>query len=75
MRLRRAQPAFARHHRAHQLVGVQAAFHEALGPPLADQPHAFLGRCVAMRCIDDLESRDIEAVLVGDCFDPTDRAN
>ena len=53
MRRVRAQPGFALDHRAHQLVGVQAALHERLGLALARQRDRRLGRRFAVRRVDD----------------------
>jgi hypothetical protein len=43
-----AQAGGASHHRAHQLVGMQTAFHQHLGLALAGQLHGLGGRVVAV---------------------------
>ena len=57
------QPGVALDHRAHHLVGVQAAFHQRFGPALTNQLDRFGGRIMAVLSIDDLELADVEAVL------------
>ena len=56
-----AQARLAGHDLAHQLVGVQAALHQELGPAGADQLHGLGGSGVAVRHVHDLEGRDVDA--------------
>jgi hypothetical protein len=48
---------------AHQLVGMQAPFHEELALALADHRHGLGGSSVAMGRIDDLATRQVQPVL------------
>ncbi len=66
--MRRAvrMPVVARDHGAHQLVGMQAALHQRLGPPAAHQLDRLGGRIVAVRGVDDLEGADVERGLARD---------
>ena len=72
---RSAQAAFAAHHSAHQLVCVQAAFHQ--GIDLAAQGHRDrrIGRGMAVRRIDDGDVREIDADLLRSRFDLRARAD
>ena len=56
-----AQARLAGHDLAHQLVGVQAALHQELGPAGPDQLHGLGGSGVAVRHVHDLEGRDVDA--------------
>ena len=62
---RRAQTVFASHDRAHQFVGVQAAFHDRLGLAAEHQFDGLVGRRVTVRHIDDRIRRDVDAGLAG----------
>ena len=59
--MRRAvrRPGLARDHRAHQLVGVQAALHQRLGLAFAHELDRLRGRRVAVRRVDDLDSLEM----------------
>jgi hypothetical protein len=63
---RRAQADLARGDRAHELIGVQAAFHQQLARPLANELDRLCRRRLAVRRVDDPEAADLEAVLAGD---------
>jgi hypothetical protein len=54
---------------AHQLVGVQAAFHQELAAPLANERDALGGRLVAVRGVDDLVAADVDLVRGRRCGD------
>ena len=71
---RRAQSAVAGDHRAHQLVGMQAAFHQALGAAFAHQAYCLRCGRVAVRCVDDLECRNLKATLLGERRDTGHRS-
>ena len=60
----RAQTRLACDDLAHELVGVQAALHQELGLASADQLHGLDGGGMAVRRVDDLERRDVEAALL-----------
>ena len=64
-----AQAGLAGRHRAHQLVGVQAALHQQLAFGLVDELDRLGRGRLAVRRIDDLESVDLEIVLAGDGVD------
>ena len=61
--MRRAvrMPRLARHHGAHQFVGVQAALHQRLGAPARTELDRLLRLPLSWLCasLDDLESRDV----------------
>jgi len=61
--IRCPQAGFARCDFAHQLVGVQAAFHQELAFGFADQFDRLDRGCLAVGHIDDLDTADIEPVL------------
>ncbi len=67
---RGAQPRVAPDHRAHQLVGVQAAFHQRFRAPGAHLRHRLVGRLLAERRIDDRERGDVEPGFRGNFPDP-----
>ena len=54
---RGADAGLARHHGAHQFVGVQAALHQRLGAAAAHEFDRLGRRIVAVQRIDDLEAR------------------
>ena len=56
----RAQPALTRHHRAEELVGVQAAFHQQLGLALTNQLHRLGRGRVAVRRVDDPQLPEVD---------------
>ena len=56
-------------HRAHQLVGMQAALHEEFALPLVDQLDSIGCGGLAMRRIHQLIARDIDPMLPGDRSD------
>ena len=59
-----AQAGVARDDRAHELVGVQAALHQRLGPAFADQRDGLGGGVMAVLGVDDLEAADVEAMFL-----------
>ncbi|MNQ99874.1 hypothetical protein D3C85_1156260 [compost metagenome] len=67
---RGAQAGFPLDHRAHQLVGVQAALHQRLGLAFAHQFHRAGGGGLAVGRVLDGQSADVDAVLRGQGFDP-----
>ena len=58
----RPQPGRAGGHGPHQLVGMQAAFHQELALALADQLDAPVGCRIALRRIDQREAADFDLV-------------
>src|SRR5215813_1705124 len=60
---RRAQAGGGGGNRPHQLVGVQAAFHQQLALSLADQLNGLRGGRIAMRSIDDRKTADVKIML------------
>ena len=56
----RTQPAFARNNRRHQLICVQAAFHQYFGLAFSDKRDSFCCRRMAMRHVDDFEIAEID---------------
>jgi hypothetical protein len=72
---RSAQTRLAPHHRAHQLVGVQAALHQRQGLALAHQFHGLFRRGLAVRRVDDRVRRDIDLVLARQRLDPRARTD
>ncbi|MNC62920.1 hypothetical protein D3C75_1129990 [compost metagenome] len=67
---RGAQAGFPLDHRAHQLVGVQAALHQRLGLAFAHQFHRAGGGGLAVGHVLDGQSAEVDAVLRGQGFDP-----
>ena len=66
---RGAQAGLSRGHRAHQLVGVQAALHQELALGLANQLDALCRGRLAVRHVDDLIAVDGKAMLAGHAGD------
>ena len=66
---RRTQSGLARRHLPHELVGMQASFHQELALRLVDQFDRLGGRRFAACNVDDLILTDIETML------PSHRAN
>ena len=62
----RAQAGIAGHNGRHQFVRVQAAFHQRLHLADPGEIDAGLGGGVAVRCVDDLGTGQIEAELICD---------
>src|SRR4051794_40325920 len=62
-------------HCAHQLIRMQAAFHQRFGAPLTYELDRFGCRIMAVLSIDDLELADVETVLGRDLADAVFRAN
>ena len=63
---RGAKSRIALHHRAHQLVGVEATLHQRLGPPFAHKLDGLGGRSVAVRDVDTFIGRDVQLELLRD---------
>src|SRR5215472_4717741 len=61
-----ANAGLACDHRTHQLVGVQAALHQGLGLPLADDLDRLVGGIVAVRRFLQREARYVEPRPLGD---------
>ena len=61
-----AQPRVALHHGAHQLVGMEAALHQRLGPPFAHNLDSLRGRRVAVRDVNTFIRRDVQLKLLRD---------
>ncbi len=59
------QTAFSFRDGRQQLVGVQAALHNELGPARAHQLDGLLGRRDAVRDVDDLEIADVDPAFTG----------
>ncbi len=66
---RRPQSVTGRRHRPHELVSMQAPLHQELAFGFANEFHCFGRSRFAMRCIDDVATFDIDAVLAGDGLD------
>ena len=64
-----AQAGGRRRDFAHQLVGVEAPFHQELGLALADQRDRAGGRGVAVRGVDDGPPGQVDAMLGGNSAD------
>ena len=60
---RGADARVARHDRAHQLVGMEAALHQRLGPSGAHQRDRLGGGIMAVLGVDQFEARDVEAAF------------
>ncbi len=69
------QPGVPLHHFAHQLVGVEASFHQRLGFALRDELDRPGCGGVTVRHVDELETRNVELELLGDRFDLRPRAD
>jgi hypothetical protein len=66
---RGAQPGGTGHHRAHQLVGVQAALHQRLHLARAGHGHGLVGGFVAVLGVDDAHARQVGAGRLGHGMD------
>jgi hypothetical protein len=60
----------SRGHRAHQLVGVQAAFHQRFGAALAHQRDRLRRRVLAVLRVDDFDAVDVDAPSAATVADP-----
>ena len=66
----RAQAAFAADHRAHQLVGVQAALHQRFGLTAQHKLNRLFRGGVTVRNVDDRVGRDVDLGLARGLADP-----
>jgi len=66
----RSQASTRARHGSHELVGMQAAFHQQLALPFMHHLDGPGGRRLAMTNIHDPESVNIKVLLVGDRGDP-----